>query len=287
METPLAPLGVPVRYVVWRGYRIALHEAGSGPTVLLVHSINAAASCHEMRKPFAELQRSFRVVALDLIGFGDSDRPDIVYDAALYSDLIADVVRQLGGVACVYAVSLASAYACVAAVQLPEQIARLVLICPTGLEDLVTPAPQSGAFRVLRGPVGAALFRLLVTGGSIRYFLRSTTYDRPEAMDDALVAAYLRTVRRPGARHAPLCFVSMLSNCDLRDVLPRLRQPVHIIWGAAARTTPPTRLPAFLAALPQATSAVFAGSMAVHDENAAAVAASVATFFADTGLTTE
>ncbi|MFM2033084.1 MAG: hypothetical protein RLZZ297_1849 [Chloroflexota bacterium] len=277
--TVLAPLGVPVRFFDWRGYRIALHEAGSGPTVLLVHSINAAAGSHELRRPFAHLQQHYRVVALDLIGFGDSDRPDIVYDAALYSALIADVARHLGGVFCLYAVSLAGAYACTAAVTVGALVERLMLICPTGLEDLVTPkSPQTW----LRGPIGRVLFRGLVTRGSIRYFLQSTTYASPAALDDAMSAAFVRAAQRPGAAYAPLCFVAMVSNCDLRPVLPLLTQPVHIVWGAEARTTPPTRLPAFLAALPQATSAVFAGSMAVHDENAAAVAASVDAFFAQT-----
>ena len=91
VPTPLAPLGVSVRYIPWRGHQIALHEAGTGPTVLLIHSINASASCYEMRKPFADLQRDYHVVAIDLLGYGDSDRPDMLYSAELYAELLADV----------------------------------------------------------------------------------------------------------------------------------------------------------------------------------------------------
>ena len=66
MNIPLAPLGVTPRFVTWRGHQIALHEAGSGPTVLLVHSINAAASCYEMRAPFRLLAAHYRVVGEEM-----------------------------------------------------------------------------------------------------------------------------------------------------------------------------------------------------------------------------
>jgi hypothetical protein len=39
MATPLALLGVTPRMLTWRGHQIALHEQGTGPVVLLVHSM--------------------------------------------------------------------------------------------------------------------------------------------------------------------------------------------------------------------------------------------------------
>jgi pimeloyl-ACP methyl ester carboxylesterase len=58
----------------------------------------------------------------------------------------------------------------------------------------------------------------------------------------------------------------MLLNADLHDVLPRIAQPVLILWGEYAMTTPVTRMPAFLELLPQATGLVLPGAMAVQDE---------------------
>ena len=266
MKNPLAPLGVTVRHIEWRGHQIALHEAGTGPTVLLVHSINAAASCYEMRKPFADLQRDYHVVAIDLLGYGDSDRPDMLYSAELYAELLADVARALGGVACMYAVSLSTAFACMAAAAHPEYIARVVLICPTGLVDLVVKGSVGRAYRLLHGAFGAGVYRLLTSRASLRYFLRSMAYHNPAACDDAMVEACARAARHPGARYAPICFLTMLLNADLHDVLPRISQPVLILWGQYAMTTPVTRMPAFLELLPQATGQVLPGAMAVQDE---------------------
>jgi pimeloyl-ACP methyl ester carboxylesterase len=266
MQKTLAPLGVVVRYITWRGHQIALHEAGTGPTILLVHSINAAASCYEMRKPFADLQDEYRVVAIDLLGYGDSDRPDMLYSAELYAELLADVAGVLGGVACIYAVSLSTAFACMAAAAHPEYIARVVLICPTGLVDLRVKGTVGRAYRLLHSQIGAGLYRLLTSRVSLRYFLRSMAYHNPAACDDAMVEACARAARHPGARYAPICFLTMLLNADLHDVLPRIAQPVLILWGQHAMTTPVTRMPAFLALLPQATGHVLPGAMAVQDE---------------------
>jgi pimeloyl-ACP methyl ester carboxylesterase len=280
MATPLALLGVTPRMLTWRGHQIALHEQGTGPVVLLVHSINAAASAHEMRAPFALLAPHYRVVALDLLGFGDSDRPQMIYTAELYCDLIVDVARQLGGNVRVIAVSLSSAYVITAAQRAPDAIGAVSVICPTGLEDLVVPSQPGTAYRLLAGPAGAAIFAGLVSRVSMDYFLGQMTYADASRCDAAMRDMYYRVAHRPGARWAPICFVTGLLNCDLRQVLPQLAQPIQIVWGRQASTTPVTRLARFQAVAPHADVHVFAAGMAVQDECPDAYADAVLAFFA-------
>ena len=282
MATPLALLGVTPRMLMWRGYQIALHEQGTGPVVLLVHSINAAASAHEMRAPFARLAPHYRVVAVDLLGFGDSDRPQMVYTAELYRDLIIDVARALGGNVRVIAVSLSSAYAITAAHHAPDAIRAVSVICPTGLEDLVVPSQPGSAYRLLAGPVGAAIFAGLVSRVSMDYFLGQMTYADASRCDAVMRDMYYRVAHRPGARWAPICFVTGLLNCDLRDVLPHLAQPLQVSWGRLASTTPVARLARFRAVAPTADVQLFDAGMAVQDECPDAYADAVQAFFART-----
>ena len=264
--TPMALLGVHPRIWEWQGFRIAVHEAGSGSPVLLVHSINAAASAHEMRHPFAMLARDHRVIAVDLLGFGDSDRPRRVYTAELYIELLIALAEHIGEPVTVVAVSLSSAYVLSAMARRPELFRGASLVCPTGLEDLVEPATPAGAYRVLAGPVGAAVFAALVSRPSIDYFLSSMTYADPAACDAPMRRMYHQTAQRAGARWAPICFVTGLLNCDVRSVAAHIQQPVQIMWGRQAGTTPVQRMAAFQRQLPNVDAVVLEAGMAVQDE---------------------
>jgi pimeloyl-ACP methyl ester carboxylesterase len=262
----MALLGVAPRFVIWRGHRIAIHEAGSGPTVVLVHSINAAASAHEMRNPFRILAETHRVVAVDLLGFGDSDRPNQLYTADLYIDLLLDVIRNLATPVTIIAVSLSAAYVLAAAAKEPALFTQITVVCPTGLEDLVVPAQPGVSYQVLASPLGAAIFKALVSRRSMDYFLGSMTYANSDACDLAMRDMYYRTGHQPGARWAPICFVSGLLNCDLRSMIRQILIPVQIVWGRYAKTTPVTRMSAFTAALPHVQGSVLDAGMAVQDE---------------------
>ncbi len=278
-STPMALLGVVPRFMTWRGHRIALHEAGDGPTVLLIHSINAAASAHEMRNPFRMLADTHRVVAVDLLGFGDSDRPKQLYTADLYVELIRDVARSLATPVTVIVVSLSSAYVLAAAAHEPALFKQITVICPTGLEDLVVPAQPGIAYHALAGPFGTAVFGALVSRRSMDYFLERMTYFNPDACDRMMRDMYYRTAHQPGARWAPICFVTGLLNCDLRPLIRQITIPMQIAWGRYAQTTPVTRMSTFAAAMPHAQLNVLDAGMAVQDEVPEQFMASVKQFW--------
>ena len=68
--------------------RLGYYVAGEGPPVLLVHSINAAGSAYEVGPIFGRLSARRRTYAVDLPGFGTSDRSERRYDVRLYADAI-------------------------------------------------------------------------------------------------------------------------------------------------------------------------------------------------------
>src|SRR4051812_4883585 len=67
----------------WRGWRVRStmlgKGLGEGPPLVLVHSVHAAASSFEMRGIFEPLSQRFSVYAVDLLGFGKSERPAAPY----------------------------------------------------------------------------------------------------------------------------------------------------------------------------------------------------------------
>jgi len=242
------PLPAPVpanrRDLAGRAGRIALHVAGEGPPMLLVHSINAAASAYEVRPIFERMTASHRVYAPDLPGFGASERGDRRYDAALYGAAIDDVIDAIAadcGDAPVdlLALSLASEFAARAAVRRPERVRTLAMVTPTGLDrrssTLRGPPGSDREFRGVHAVVSVplwsqGLFDLLVSRRSVRYFLQRTW--GAKTIDEGLFEYSWLAAHQPGARFAPLAFLSgRLFSGDIRDIYERLALRVWVPHG--------------------------------------------------------
>src|SRR5438876_3347278 len=99
--------------------------------LLLVHGFGPGASSYEWRKNVDALAEQFRVYAIDLLGFGLSDRPAIDYTAETYTDLISDFIREvIGKPTIVVAHGLSCAYVISEAYRNPQLFERLVLVTP-------------------------------------------------------------------------------------------------------------------------------------------------------------
>lgn len=185
-------------------------DSCKGRPLLLLHSINAAPSAIEMQPLFEHYRRSRPVYALELPGFGFSERADIDYSPALYGDTIAEVSASLfDGPVDAIALSTTSEFLARAALSAARRFSSLVLISPTGLGSR---EPPSGAAsdrlrKIFSLPVlTQGLYRMLTSRASIRYFLNLSFEGEPpvEMIDQAWA-----TARQPGARFAPYRFLSM------------------------------------------------------------------------------
>src|SRR4029079_17019336 len=116
--------------------RVAGYQLGDGRTVLLLHSFNAAGTGIELAPLAARLSEHRRVVLVDWLGFGTSDRPDAAYGWALYGEQLESIRAAALGPGetefDVGALSLPAQYVVAAAADHPERFGRIVLISPTG-----------------------------------------------------------------------------------------------------------------------------------------------------------
>jgi pimeloyl-ACP methyl ester carboxylesterase len=83
-EKSIAVFGQTIRY--W--------DAGAGPVVVLVHGLGSSKSV-DWGHVFVPLSRKYRVIALDQIGFGHSDKPLIDYRIQTYVDFLNEFLHQL------------------------------------------------------------------------------------------------------------------------------------------------------------------------------------------------
>lgn len=221
------------------------------PPLLLVHSVNAAASAAEVRPLYEHARATRPVYALDLPGYGFSERGDRAYTPRLMTDALHATVAQMQarhGVQPVDAVgvSLGCEFVARAAVERPAQHRRLALVSPTGFRGTKQRRGPPGSVvgpdwvhAVLRGPGkgpgrgagwGGPLFRGLTRPDVIRYFLRRTWGSKD--VDQALWRYDILSTRQPGAEFAPLCFLAAaMFSKDINVLYDQLEQPVWVSHG--------------------------------------------------------
>lgn len=263
---PASPVldGEQGRYA-WTHGDIVYTVKGQGEPLVLIHGIYAGASSYEFRRLFNLLARDYRIYAFDLLGFGLSARPPVIYTPVLYEELIEDFLLQVVGAgdhpATVVASALSAAFTIRAAAERPGLFARLALIEPTGIESLATANDslwRTLLLDLLRSPLlGQGIYNVIASRPSISYFLKSQTYaDRTHVSDD-VIDAYYMMAHQPGARYAPASFISGLLNTPVSSVFPLLKQPILLLWGKDARFTPLENAGAFREANPRAELRVF------------------------------
>ena len=258
-------LGGQPKIFQWKHGRIFYKEAGAehaGPPLLFIHGVGAGASIFMWRKNFDALARDFHVYALDLLGFGFSDKPaHAPYSADLYVELIADFIRELAPhPARIVASSLGAAFAVRVADERPELVNALVLLSPTGTDNLRARPGMTGAafYGLLQSPVlGTSFYNVMASERSIRDYARKQLFYDRRRVTDRLVAQYYSTSHQPGAQHAIAAFLSGYLNTDIRSAFARLTKPVTLVWGKQDQTNTLDQAAELLSLNPRAGLEIF------------------------------
>ncbi|HEX4206785.1 MAG TPA: alpha/beta fold hydrolase [Ktedonobacteraceae bacterium] len=210
--------------------------------LLLVHGFGPGASSYEWRKNIDVLAEHYRVYAVDLLGFGLSDRQDIDYDAELYTDLLNDFLREVvEQPAIVVAHGLSCGYIIACAFRRPQLFERVVLVSPDPeLLQEHFPTPASAALKLLlRTPiVGEFIYNMLTSRQAIRNYYDKEGYHNLGLLTDELVEYISTNAHQPESRYAAAAHVSNHLTMDVREPFARLQVPTIAIWGREGVLTP-------------------------------------------------
>ena len=210
------------------------------PPLLLVHSVNAAASVAEVAPLYNHYSQQRPTYAIDLPGYGFSDRNDRPYSIRIMTDavlaVLAHIRSQHGDVAVdMVGVSLSCEYVARVACETPQAVRRIALVSPTGFSGSKRFYGEPGSsrgiawfYRLASNPTWSdGLFNTLVRPGVVRYFLQRT-FGRKQ-VDEGLWRYCVLTAHQPGAKHAPLRFLSAyLFAADINTVYEKLACPVWV-----------------------------------------------------------
>jgi pimeloyl-ACP methyl ester carboxylesterase len=127
-----------IREISLHGHRVSYRTGGSGPLLVLIHGITSSSASWEAVLP--RLAERFTIVAPDLLGHGQSDKPSGDYSLGSHACLVRDLLLTLGhDGGTIVGHSLGGGVAMQVGYQFPELLHRLVLVSSGGLGREVSP----------------------------------------------------------------------------------------------------------------------------------------------------
>jgi 4,5:9,10-diseco-3-hydroxy-5,9,17-trioxoandrosta-1(10),2-diene-4-oate hydrolase len=230
----------------------------SGSPVVLIHGLGL--SIEYWAANVRALAEHHRILALDLVGFGRSEKPAIPYTLERLALFVRDFLRGQGVERATWVgLSMGGGIALRAAIEFPEAVDRLVLVDCSGLGRRISLLLRLASLPL----VGVWITRPSREGSA--QFLRSSVYD-PALISDEWIERDYQFALDPGARRA---FLSALRNGvnlwgvrrdvvrAITDRLPTLAVPTLVLWGRQDRILPVAHAHVAAAAIPGAQLHIF------------------------------
>ena len=225
-----------------RGYALGGREVGTAPVLLLVHGLGC--NRHTWDPVWDDLAQRYTLIAPDLLGHGESDKPRGDYSPGAFANGMRDLITVLGiDRVTVVGHSFGGAVAMQFGYQFPERTQRLVLVDPGGLGREVTVLIRAlgmPGYQLALAALTAPVVRQLNTG-VLRLLARSGLRD---LRDLGEVADVVESLRDPRTRYAVHKLVAGVIDWRGQSIGMEDRaylteaMPLCVLWGADDRVLP-------------------------------------------------
>ena len=215
------------KYMELNGMRVHYRDSGRGEPLVLLHDANS--SLHTWAGWTDSLARYYRVISVDLPGFGlTGPHPQGSYSAFMYAGFFDQFIRQLNLPDFHLAGNgLGAQIAWFYAAEHPGNLRKLNLLDARGFEEKNTPWIQWMA----RTPV---LNRILwkITPRDFISLMLEGMYADDQKVTDSLVQRQFELFLRPGNRKAFTDRSQVSENRPPTDMIEQITTPTLILWGA-------------------------------------------------------
>jgi pimeloyl-ACP methyl ester carboxylesterase len=225
------------RDVTARGIRMRVVEAGAGPPVVLIHDF--LVNHLEFEHVIGPLAARFRVLAPDLPGFGESEKPSPArygYGIESFAEALVDMIAGLElGRVCLVGHSLGGAVAITLAAEHPELVEKLVLVDAMSYPFLLDFRSRLPLLPFL----GGLIFKQMYGRGGFRRHFRDNVFSPGFSLPVDKIDRYYDQFNTPAARES--AHAVLQASRDTRPIvarIPRITAPTLVVWGRSDRMFP-------------------------------------------------
>lgn len=217
------------------GYSYSFADLGKGPALVLLHGLGG--SLYDWRHLLRELAKDHRVIALDLLGAGESDKPaDGDYMLVAQARRVKGILDSLHiDKATLVANSYGGGIALAFAEYWPERVNRLVLI------DSICYAENIPVYaKLTRIPASEEMVKVLPLDHMVRWVLQNC-YHTAAKLSEAELDEYIAELQPEARRESVVLMLRALLPGDMKEFEARLRSiqaETLLLWGKHDETIP-------------------------------------------------
>lgn len=268
------------RDVTARGVRMRVVEAGMehDQPLILIHGF--LVNYLEFDDIIDPLARRFHVIAPDLPGFGESEKPNparYAYGVETFAEAVADLVAAYGlGRTSLLGHSMGGAVAITLAAHYGELVTRMALVDP-----LCYPFPISWKLRLPLLPVvGGVIFKQLYGRRLFRNYFNDDVFSPLAAVPHERIEQHYAYFNTPSGRES--AYAVLRAMLDTRPVVARITRiqcPTLVVWGRDDRILPAAFALKLVREIRGARLELFDTGHSPHEEKPAAFASVAREFF--------
>lgn len=224
-------------YYEWRFGKIRYQKKGSGAPLLLIHDLTAGSSNYEYHRLINNLTAKNEVYAIDLLGYGLSDKPSITYTNNLYEQLITDFIKNVIGRKTSVVVSGESVpFVIMACHNNPDVMNKLIFINPQSLYlQNQIPSKQTKLMKFfLEIPIlGTFTYHVLTNRQSIEENFRKQYFCQPDEIKEKYILNYLEAAHTGNyySKFAFASYVGKYMNMNILHELKEINNSILMIGG--------------------------------------------------------
>lgn len=211
---------------------------GQGSPLILIHDLNPTSSQYEWSSVIKKLAQDHTVYALDLLGCGRSDKPNISYVNYLFVQLLHYFVDDIvGEKADVIATGKSGSFVAMTAKLYPNCIGKITLVNPESFsKQVILPDWKSKTAKaILDCPLlGVTLYYLLTSSNEIEYDFCEKYFYNPFNINRKAIQTYYESahIQNGDGRHLLASITGNYVNFDIKNAFSVIDNDIHIIFGA-------------------------------------------------------
>lgn len=225
------------KFYNWRYGEIFYTKKGKGSPILLIHDLSPSSSAYEWNRVISRLAENHTVYALDLLGCGRSEKPNLTYTNYMYVQLVNDfIVNVISEKTDVIATGASSSFVIMACQMESKYFKKIIAVSPEDVYKLaLSPTKSTNILKyILDMPViGSLIYNILMSKNAILDNMIDKYYFKEHLISNKLLLNYYHSAHLAdgNGKYLLSSINSNYTNVNVIPALKRVNNSIMLVTG--------------------------------------------------------